>query len=67
MMNARGMLMGEQALTVKEVAARLRVDRLTVRRWLQAGKLDGYRVGGDKAGWRIPESALEQYLAGQQR
>ena len=32
-------------LTVNEVAARLRVSDLTVRRWIWAGKLPAIRVG----------------------
>ncbi|MGH9208314.1 MAG: helix-turn-helix domain-containing protein [Acidimicrobiales bacterium] len=32
-------------LTVQEVAARLRVSDLTVRRWIWAGKLPAMRVG----------------------
>jgi excisionase family DNA binding protein len=53
----------EALLTVAEVAARLRVHPETVRRWLAQGRLEGVRPGGTKIGWRIPESALERFLA----
>ena len=43
----------ETYYTVDEVAARLRVDPQTVRRWLREGRLPGVKPGGDKAGWRI--------------
>lgn len=45
-------------LTVADVAERLKVTPLTVRRWLNAGTLTGFKPGGDKAGWRIEESDL---------
>lgn len=53
----------ETQLTVREVAERLRTHEETVRRWLKAGRLKGYRPGGDKTGWRIRESALEEFIA----
>lgn len=49
-------------LTVPEVAERLRVDPETVRRWLRSGRLAGYQPGGEKAGWRVTESALQAYV-----
>lgn len=48
-------------LTAQEVAALLRVDEATVRRWLRDGELVGLRVG---RAWRIPESELQVFLAG---
>jgi excisionase family DNA binding protein len=49
-------------LTVKEVAALLRVDDETVRTWLRLGKLRGRRLGSGSGGspWRIPRSELEK-------
>ena len=32
--------------TVQEVADRFRVTHVTVRRWIAAGKLTAYRIGG---------------------
>jgi excisionase family DNA binding protein len=57
----------ERMLTVQEVVARLRVHPNTVRRWLAAGELKGARLGGTKAGWRIPESEVERYVADRMR
>jgi excisionase family DNA binding protein len=53
---------GDQLLTVQEVAARLRVNPETVRRWLRQGKLQGVMLGGDRAGYRIAESELRRLL-----
>ena len=52
----------ERLLTVQEVAARLRVDPETVRRWLRANWLAGFRPGGDKAGWRVTDRALREFV-----
>ncbi len=49
-------------LTVNQVAERLKVTPLTVRRWLNNGELDGIQLG-DRAGWRITEAALDAFLA----
>ncbi len=54
---------GERYLTVAEVAARLKVNHDTVRRWLKTGRLHGILPGGTKAGYRIPASALAQFIA----
>jgi excisionase family DNA binding protein len=47
-------------LTVEEVVERLRVHPYTVRKWLREGKLKGFRLGGAKAGWRIPETEISR-------
>ena len=47
-------------LTVEDVAARLGISQQTVRRWLKAGYLKGYRIGGTKIGWRIPATEMER-------
>jgi excisionase family DNA binding protein len=49
-------------LTVEEVAARLRAQPETVRRWLRAGELRGARPGGKKLGWRVTEADLRRFL-----
>ena len=55
---------GEQLLTVADVADRLRIDPETVRVWLRTGKLRGSRIGGKRAGWRVPASEVERVLRG---
>ena len=37
--------MPEKLVTIAAAAERLSVSELTVRRWIAAGKLTGYRVG----------------------
>ena len=49
-------------LTVNEVAERLRVTPLTVRRWLKSGELVGIQLG-DRAGWRIDPDDLARFIA----
>ena len=48
-------------LTVADVAERLKVQPLTVRRWLKSGDLAGIQLG-DRAGWRITEDDLASFL-----
>jgi excisionase family DNA binding protein len=54
----------QRLLTVREVAQRLRSSPETVRRWLRQGKLRGFRPGGTKLGYRVPERELQRFLAG---
>ena len=51
----------ERWYTVEQVAERLQVAEVTVRRWLREGLLQGSRLPG-KAGWRIPAGELERFL-----
>lgn len=46
-------------LTIKEVAEILRVDPLTVNRWIQANKLKAFKIGKL---WRIKEEDLKQLI-----
>lgn len=55
-------MVDEELLTVKEVAARLKIHPETVRNWLRAGQLRGMRKS-DSMGWRIPESEVRRFLA----
>ena len=48
-------------LTVDQVAERLRVSAWTVRRWLRGGELEGSYLS-DRAGWRVPDGAIERFL-----
>src|SRR5690349_1504045 len=50
-------MMIEADLTTDEVAALLRLHRVTVQRWLKSGRLRGYQVGRS---WPIPRAALEE-------
>ncbi|HEV8636988.1 MAG TPA: AAA family ATPase [Chloroflexota bacterium] len=50
----------ETLLSTHEVAERLQVDPKTIRRYLQAGKLRGTRIGRD---YRIPESSVRALLS----
>ena len=53
-------------LTVNEVAERLQVTPLTVRRWLKAGALSGSQLG-DRAGCRITEADVRTFLDARKR
>ena len=53
----------ERFLTVAEVAEQLRVSEFTIRNWLRSGRLQGYRPGGRKAGWRIRQTDIEQFIS----
>ncbi|GAA4753627.1 hypothetical protein GCM10023328_41140 [Modestobacter marinus] len=48
-------------LTVAEVAAAMRVSKMTVYRLVHGGELAAVRVGRS---FRVPESAVREYLAG---
>jgi excisionase family DNA binding protein len=52
----------EELLTIQEVAQRLRLNPETVRRWLNNGRIHGYKLGSDRAGWRIPASEIPRVL-----
>lgn len=52
--------MTEQTYTVKEVATLMRCHPLTVIRWIKAEKLKGFKMGGKKSHWRIPQSELDR-------
>ncbi len=45
--------------TTKEVAKLLKVSHLTVLRWIEAGKLEASKPGGE---WRISATALGKLL-----
>ncbi len=49
----------ETYFTVEEVAERLKVSHMTVYRWIKAGKLDAYKIGGE---FRITERDIERFL-----
>lgn len=55
------MTVRERWLTVAEIAERLQVSEVTVRRWLREGTLHGRQLGG-RAGWRVAEAELERFM-----
>jgi len=54
-------LLGVNFLTVAEVAAIMRVSKMTVYRLVHAGDLRAVRVGRS---FRVPEHAVHSYLKG---
>jgi excisionase family DNA binding protein len=53
-------------LNASEVAKLIKVDRATVTRWAQQGKLKGAIRIGKSHQWRIPISAFEDLVKNQQ-
>ncbi|MHA7285908.1 helix-turn-helix domain-containing protein [Arthrobacter sp. MDT3-44] len=51
--------MTENLLTVAEIAAQMRVSKMTVYRLVQSGAMHGIRFGRS---YRVPEAAVQQYL-----
>ncbi|MBG6226509.1 excisionase family DNA binding protein [Arthrobacter sp. CAN_A2] len=49
----------ENLLTVAEIAAQMRVSKMTVYRLVQSGAMNGIRFGRS---YRVSEAALQQYL-----
>lgn len=61
-MAGQGPASGEvRFLTVAEVAAMMRVSKMTVYRLLHAGELAAVQVGRS---YRVPEQAVHDYLRG---
>ncbi len=54
-----GDLAGEKFLTIAEVAARLRVSKMTVYRVVHSGELPAIRVGRS---FRVTEKDVDEYL-----
>jgi excisionase family DNA binding protein len=54
------LIMGTELLTVSEVAARLKLNPQTVRRWIRRGTLPATKIGRKE--WRIRADDLEQRL-----
>jgi excisionase family DNA binding protein len=51
--------MGDQVLTVKEIAKYLKVNERTVYRMATAGKIPAFKVG---ASWRFKLSKIEKWI-----
>ena len=54
-------------LTVDQVAATLQVAPQAVRRWIHAGELLAYRLGGQRMGYRIARDDLTAFMQRHQR
>lgn len=52
-------------LTTGDVAAELRTTPETVRRMIQSGVLDAYRLNADEGPFRVTPEALDQYRENQ--
>jgi excisionase family DNA binding protein len=52
--------MSEELLTVRDVAARLNVNRGTVVRWIRLGQLKALRLPSGT--YRVPRAELERLL-----
>jgi excisionase family DNA binding protein len=53
--HSKGHIMENELLTVKEVAAYLRISRVTAWRWCQEGIIPAFRIGRS---WRIRRDEL---------
>ena len=51
--------MESQLLTIQEVADQLRLSRLTIYRYISAGKLPAYKLGRD---FRINQAEVTKFL-----
>lgn len=56
-------MVNEELLTVREVAARLKIHPETVRIWLRSRRVHGTAIGGKRLGWRVPESEVRRLIA----
>lgn len=59
-MTTHSLLEEVKFLTVAEVAALMRVSKMTVYRLVHSGTLQAVRVGRS---FRVPENAVQEYLA----
>ena len=52
--------MSEEFLTAEEVAKTLKVNIMTIYRWIKAGKIGAYKIGKE---FRIDKKALDSFLS----
>ena len=52
----------ERPFTLMEAAEFLKVDRKTILKWINEGKLKGFRVGRD---WRVPRKEIDRIMNGE--
>ena len=48
-----------QTYTVEQAAAALSLDRDTLRKWLRAGRIGGFKAGTD---WRLTKEDLDAFI-----
>lgn len=53
--------MKEKLLTINEITEILKVSKLTIYRYIKAGKLPAYKVGRD---YRIKQQEFDKFLEG---
>lgn len=53
----------DEWMTVRDVAAYLKVHEETVRRWIRDGELAVLDLGGQKTGYRVRRDALDRFIA----
>lgn len=53
----------EAAVGASEMARQLDVSTLTVKRHAKAGKIPGFKTGGDTGHWRFYPSVVKAHLA----
>ena len=54
--------MNQKLYTVEQVAKRLNVNVVTVRRKIKDKKLKAFRTNGDSGSYRISQDALTEYM-----
>jgi excisionase family DNA binding protein len=52
----------DKFLMVKEICGMLKVKRGTVIRWIRAGRMRAFKLGGGRL-WRIRERDLKRFVA----
>ncbi len=55
--------MSDRFFTVTEIAEDLKVERQTVIRWIESGRLHAFKPGGGRF-WRIARADLQRFLKG---
>lgn len=48
-----------QTYTVERAAAVLSIEQDTLRRWLRAGRIGGFKAGTD---WRLTQADLDEFI-----
>jgi excisionase family DNA binding protein len=49
----------EEFYTVKELSSKLKVSELTIRRYLESGKITGFKVGKV---WRVSQLSIDKFI-----